>query len=159
MIHNDNITIDDINNKDIVTMNGLKAEENVSPCEERHEKMKRGLKGILTDHITGKQKEVNLDYRIDVRSDKYKEFVILSPISFYESFSIYNSYVALNDIIDNGWHACDGRDNFSDDLKGRKFIPGDEVCNSEEISKYDKLFIPSCEIKKVFERENFYYHE
>ena len=54
MIHNDNIIIGDVNNKDIVKIDNLKAEGNV-PCEEQHEKMKKGLKGILTDHITGKQ--------------------------------------------------------------------------------------------------------
>jgi len=159
MTHDDNIIIGDVNNKDIVTIDNLEAEGNV-PCEEQHGKVKKGLKGILTDHITGKQKEVDLDYRIDIRSDKYKEFVILSPIIGYKSFNIYNCYVALDDIIDNGWDACDGRDYSSDDIwKGRDFIPSDEICNSKEINKYDKLFIPSCEIKKAFERENFCYEE
>lgn len=132
----------------------------ISKDKEGMIKMKKGLRRILTDHITGKQKEVNLDYTVEIRNGKYKEFVILSPIVGYESFSIYNCYVALNYIIDNGWDACDGRVYLSDDIwKGRDFIPGDEVCNSKEINKHDKLFIPSCEIKKAFERENFCYEE
>ena len=43
MIHNDNIIIGDVNNKDIVKIDNLKAEGNV-PCEEQHEKMKKRIK-------------------------------------------------------------------------------------------------------------------
>jgi hypothetical protein len=84
-----------------------------------------GMKGILTDCITGNEKEIEIGYKI-IDSENGEIFELIGGVTGYESFYIKSKYTPLNKICGFGWCACAG-------TKG----------------KYDKLFIPAEEMRNA----------
>lgn len=83
------------------------------------------LKGILTNCVTDKQTEVELEYEITER-DGEKVFSLLNGVTGWESFYIDHWSTNLEGMKKSGWLACAG-------TKGR----------------WDKLFIPAEEMQKI----------
>ncbi len=99
--------------------------------------------GILTDCIDGSKKKIELKYEIKKNYEGRRIFCLLNGVTGYESFIIDNGYIDLPEWIktsflnnpiermcEKGWLACAG-------TKG----------------KYDRLYIPASEMKKVFVKE------
>lgn len=83
------------------------------------------IKGIRTDCITKEEKEVELEYEIQVRSNQYginrRIFRLLNGVTGYEGFYIDNENgkpesVLLKMLKRNGWKACMGTPRFYDEL-------------------------------------------
>lgn len=83
------------------------------------------IKGILTNCITGKEKEVELEYEITERNGE-RIFSLLNGVTGWESFYIDHWTTNLSAIQKSGWLACGG-------TKGR----------------YDRLFVPAEEMQKI----------
>lgn len=84
------------------------------------------MKGILTDCMTEEIKEIELEYKIISTQDGRKIFQLIGGPTGYESFYIDPGTVKR--LTANGWMACLGTKNL-----------------------WNKLFIPSEEMKKVKE--------
>ncbi len=98
----------------------------------------KDMKGILTDCVTEKESEIELEYEI-VKKDGKRILYLLNGVTGYESFYIDKVSLPkgllefetdLKAMTERGWLACMGTKN-----------------------KWDKLFISGEEMKKVFERE------
>ncbi len=83
------------------------------------------LKGILTNCITSKETDVELEYEITMRNGE-RVFSLLNGVTGWESFYIDHWTTRLDDMKKTGWLACAG-------TKGR----------------YDRLFIPADEMQKI----------
>ena len=83
------------------------------------------IKGILTDCVTNKEKEVELKYQINENDRHELIFKLLNGVTGYESF--YIDEYAKENMPKFGWLACMGTEN-----------------------RWDKLFIPAEEMKKAF---------
>lgn len=80
------------------------------------------VKGTLKNRFTGEVSEVELSYEIIIKDDK-SIFQLIGGPTGYESFYMDEDAKRL---IENGWLACSGTKN-----------------------KYDELFIPAIEMKKI----------
>lgn len=83
------------------------------------------LKGTLTNCITGKEKEVELEYEITERNNE-RIFSLLNGVTGWESFYIDHWSTKLEEMQKTGWLACAGTE-----------------------GKYDKLFVPAEEMQKI----------
>lgn len=83
------------------------------------------IKGILTDCITNEEKEVDLEYEIEMR-DGRRIFTLLNGVTGWEGFYIDSEYSNLEEMKKCGWLACAGTP-----------------------SRYNKLFIPAEEMQKA----------
>lgn len=90
------------------------------------------MKGILTNGITGKETEIELEYEIIKSEDGRRIFQLLNGVTGYEGF--YIDHKPINPFIDafqadiekikkNGWLACVGTKGCWD----RLFISGEEM--------------------------------
>ena len=83
--------------------------------------------GVLTSCRNGKVREIEVGYEIITQEGK-KIFQLIGGVTGYESFYIDSKYTPIDKMIMNGWTANAGTKN-----------------------KYDNLFIPAKEMKKVLE--------
>lgn len=81
------------------------------------------MKGIITNCITGNEKEIEIDYKI-IETENGKIFRLIGGVTGYESFYSESKYTNLNKICESGWCAC-----------------------AETKGKYDKLFIPAADMQ------------
>lgn len=84
------------------------------------------MKGILTNCVTSEEKEVELEYLIELRDGK-RIFSLLNGVTGWESFCIDSEYSNIEEMKECGWLACAGTPR-----------------------RYDKLFISAEEMKKAF---------
>ncbi|MCK4260107.1 MAG: hypothetical protein KAX49_14100 [Halanaerobiales bacterium] len=75
--------------------------------------VKEKMKGMLTDCVNGKQKEVELGYRIE-EGEEYSVFHLIGGPTGYEDFRIER--VDVYRMIQFGWTACMGTKNTYDRL-------------------------------------------
>ena len=80
------------------------------------------IKGTLTNCISHKKSEIELEYEIEIRDGK-RIFCILNGVTGWESFYIDSVYSNLDDMRRFGWCACAGTDGRYD----RLFIPPEEM--------------------------------
>lgn len=84
------------------------------------------IKGILTDCVTNKESIIELEYEINEKDDHSLVFQLINGVTGYESFYI-DDYAEENMPM-FGWLACAGTP-----------------------KRWDTLFIPAEEMKKVFD--------
>ena len=83
------------------------------------------IKGILTSCVTNEEKEVELEFEIEMRNGN-RIFSLLNGVTGWESFYIDSGYADLEGLKKSGWLACAGTPR-----------------------RYDKLFIPAEEMQKA----------
>ncbi len=80
------------------------------------------IKGILTNCVTNEEKEVELEYEIEMR-DGRRIFSLLNGVTGWESFYIDSEYSDIEGMRKCGWLACAGTPRRWDKL----FIPAEEM--------------------------------
>jgi len=80
------------------------------------------MKGILTNCVTNKEKEVELEYKISIRNGE-RIFSLLNGVTGWESFFIDSEYTNLDEMKESGWLACAGTPRRYDNL----FVPAEEM--------------------------------
>ena len=83
------------------------------------------IKGILTSCVTNEEKEIELEFEIEMRNGN-RIFSLLNGVTGWESFYIDSEYSNLEGMKKSGWLACAGTPR-----------------------RYDKLFIPAEEMQKA----------
>ncbi len=83
------------------------------------------IKGILTNCVTNEEKEVELEYEIEMR-DGRRIFSLLNGVTGWESFYIDSEYSDIEGMRKCGWLACAGTPRRWDKL----FIPAEEMQKS-----------------------------
>lgn len=91
------------------------------------------MKGILTDCYTGFEKEIELEYKIEMDNDNKRVFYLLNGVTGFESFYVCDDTIQRMNKKD--WCACAG-------TKPVGTAPG-----------WDKLVISTEEMKKMFQEE------
>ena len=91
------------------------------------------MKGIQTSCISGETREIELDYEI-VERDGRKIFQLIYGVTGYESFYIHDKYTHLDKMLKDGWNANVGIKNRYDNL----FIPAEELRKVPELLEDDK---------------------
>lgn len=95
------------------------------------------MKGILTDCVDGKTREIELDYEI-IERDGHKIFQLIDAVTGYESFYLDSKYTQWAKLLINGWCACAGTKNKYNKL----FIPAEEMQNALEPHLKSQPFPP-----------------
>lgn len=80
------------------------------------------IKGILTNCVTNEEKEVELEYEIEMRDGK-RIFSLLNGVTGWEFFYIDSEYADLEGMKKSGWLACAGTPRSCNKL----FIPAEEM--------------------------------